>query len=136
MNREGFTLLEAAVSLTILSLAGLAALGAVQRDLDAAVRSRTALETAALAEDRLELVRLLGNADLESLPDSIARGRFEPPLEGYGWVVDVVSVGDAPGLYDVVVTILWADGRRPLRARLFRPFSAQPATAEPEEDLS
>lgn len=123
-SRAGFTLLEAAVSLAILSLVGLAALGAVQRDLDAAVRSRTALESAALAEDRLEAVRLLDPDELEILPDSVAGGTFPPPLDGYRWTVEVVTVGDVPGLYDVTVEIAWAEGGRPLRARLYRPAPA------------
>ncbi|MFW5947892.1 MAG: type II secretion system protein [Gemmatimonadota bacterium] len=136
MARDGFTLLEAAVSLAILSVVALAALGAVQRDLDAAVRFSAALESAALAEDRLEGVRLLDQADLESLPDSVARGRFPAPLDGYRWTVEVVPVGDAPGLYDIAIEIAWDDGRRPLHARLFRPVAAMPTGEDDAADAA
>lgn len=127
-TREGFTLLEAVVSLAILSLVGVAALGAVGRDLDAAGRARTALESAALAEDRLEAMRLLDASDLASLPDSVARSRFPVPFDTYRWTANAEPVGDAPGLHDVTVTVLWEGGRRQLRARFYRPVS-EPATA-------
>lgn len=122
--RCGFTLLEATVSLAILSLVGLAALGAVQRDLDVASRSRIALESMALAEDRLEAVRLLTRNDLTSLPDSLVHGTFPPPLDAYRWTADVEPVNDAPGLHDVTVEVAWAGGNRRLRARLYRPLIA------------
>lgn len=121
--RDGFTLLEAVISLAILGLVGLSALGAVGRDLDAAGRSRAALESAALAEDRLEAVRLLDHAELSALPDSVARGRFPPPLDEYQWAVDVETVGDAPGLFDATVVVSWESGEYPLRARLYRPLA-------------
>lgn len=121
MSRSGFTLLEAMVSLAILSLVGIAALGAVGRDLDAAGRARTALESAALAEDRLEVVRMLELVDLAAPPDSIARGRFAAPFAEYAWRTDVEPVADAPGLFDVRIDVLWGDGIRTLRARLYRP---------------
>lgn len=121
MARNGFTLLEAMVSLAILSMVGISALGAVGRDLDAAARGRTALEAAALAEDRLEGLRLLDVAELAALPDSVASGGFPAPLDAYGWRSDVEPVGDAPGLYDVHVEVAWDGGSRALRARLYRP---------------
>ena len=121
MARSGFTLLEAMVSLAILSLVGISALGAVGRDLDAATRARAALEAAALAEDRLEVVRMLDAAALAAPPDSVARGRFQPPFSAFGWRTEVDPVGDAPGLYDVRIEVLWENRARTLRARLYRP---------------
>ncbi|HUG39513.1 MAG TPA: type II secretion system protein [Longimicrobiales bacterium] len=120
MRRNGFTLLEAMVALAILSLVGVAALGAVSRDLEAASRAQTALESSALAEDRLELIRLLDAGTLHVLPDSLARGRFPPPFDDYGWEAEVDPVFGRPGLYRVRVEVTWADGRRALAGFIHR----------------
>ncbi|MEJ2218706.1 MAG: type II secretion system protein [Gemmatimonadota bacterium] len=125
-QRGGFTLLEATVSLVILSLVGLAALGAVDRDLDAAIRSRTALESSALAADRLEAVRLVDAAGIASLPDSIAHGRFGPPFEAYSWNADARAVPGAPGLYDVRIEVTWTGGTRSLETWLYRSVPLSP----------
>lgn len=123
--RNGFTLLEASVSLAVLSLVGLAALGAVQQDLDFARRARGGIEATALLEDRLEAVRLLESNDLELLPDSLVRGTFAPPFEAFRWTVHVDPVAHTPGLYDVVVEVTRDEKRRQITARLYRPSKAE-----------
>lgn len=117
----GFTLLEAVVSLAILSVASIAALAAVSRDLEGAFRTRAALESAALAEDRLEAVRLLSTSDFAAPPDSVTRGHFAPPFEAYTWRTDIEPVLGIPGLYDVRIDVIWRRGQRPVETRIYRP---------------
>lgn len=119
--RDGLTLLEAVLSLAIISLVGLAALGAVGRDLRTAVNAKVALEVAMLADDRLETTRLADPATLAVLPDSLASGVFAAPFDEYRWNIDTRPVPGSVQLYDVRVTVHWAEGSRSYRARFYRP---------------
>lgn len=121
--RDGFTLLEAVVALAIISTVAVGALGAVGADVRSAARARPVLEAAALAEDRMEAVRLLDPGGLRPLPDSLRNGTFEPPFDGYGWRTVVRPAMDGSGLYDVEITVEWSGGTYPLGARLYRPES-------------
>src|SRR4249919_107395 len=67
--RRGFTLLEAAVAMTIISIVSVAALGAFGADLRAADRAQQMLPAAALAQDRVAAIERLGPALGLGLPD-------------------------------------------------------------------
>lgn len=129
MRRDGFTLLEAMVSLAILSLVGVAALGAAGRDLDVATRARAALQAVALAEDRLEAVRILKWEDLAAPPDSIAQGQFAEPFARYSWRAVVEPVVQGGDLYDVTIEVQGDRASRSLSARIYRPPDRETAAA-------
>lgn len=117
--REGFTLLEAVVSLAIISIVAVATLAEVGSQLRAIDHAKHTTEAAALAQDRLTAVQLLGVADLPSLPDSLASGRFAPPLDLYTWQVAVQQDPDIEGLNNVSVQINWPDGAYTLGTRIY-----------------
>lgn len=125
LDRRGFTLLEALVAVLIVGLAGVAALETVGAELRTASRARHTLHAAALAEYRLETLRVLPPGELRSLPDSLADGAFAPPLEGYRWAASAREVPGEPGLYDARVTVRWSGGSFPLETRLYRPETAR-----------
>ncbi len=119
--RPGFTLLEAVIALAIVTVAAVAALSALAAELRTADRVQHALPAAALADDRLAAIALLPPDALARLPDSIARGRFEPPFADYRWTASSRDAPGEDGLYDVRVTVEWDDGAFTLASRLFRP---------------
>lgn len=110
-SRAGFTLIEAAVAVTIVGLAAVASLAAFGAELRAGDRARTALEVEALLEEQLSLTRLLPTQSLISLPDSLTRGEFLPPFERYAWSRSVRVVPGTPGLFDVTVRVRRAADR-------------------------
>lgn len=120
-RRPGFTLLEAIVALAIVSITAIAALAALAAELRTADRVQRALPAAALADDRLAVLKLLPPKSLARLPDSIAGGRFEPPFDAYRWTASSREVPGTPGGYDVVVVVEWEDGEYTLQSRLYRP---------------
>jgi prepilin-type processing-associated H-X9-DG protein len=63
-----------------------------------------------LATERLVFLWLLADRDFQSLPDSVAQGQFDPPLDEYKWTTEVTPSAAYAGLYDVRVNIAWADG--------------------------
>ena len=120
-GRAGFALLEAAIAAAIVSLAAVATLAAFGAEVRTGIRARDALRAAALAEERLATVRLLPTEDLRLLPDSVRRGRFAPPFEGYGWEASARTVPEQEGLVEVSVRVEWEGGAYSLRTRLYRP---------------
>jgi len=120
-DRQGFTLLEALVALAIVGIAGVAALAALGTELRSAERAATAFQTSALAEDRIAAIALLAPDELSLLPDSLARSRFAPPLDGYRWDASVEAVPDERDLYDVTVRVEGDGASHALRTRLYRP---------------
>jgi type II secretory pathway pseudopilin PulG len=120
-DSRGFTILEAVIALAIVGLAGIGALEAVGGELRAAERARDAYTAAALAQDRVAAVALVPTGNLNSLPDSVARGTFAPPLAAYHWSATVRPVLGEPDLYDVSIAV--ADDRTDYRiaTRLYRP---------------
>ena len=117
---RGFTLLEAAVAMTIVAIVGVGALAAFGADLRAANRARQTLPAAALARDRLAVVDLVDAQTLRILPDSLARGRFAKPFDGYSWRATVKEVRGEPALVEVTLRVEWAEGAYALTERLYR----------------
>jgi type II secretion system protein I len=126
--RSGFTLLEAVVALAIISLVAVASLASVGTQLRATDHARHTTEAIALAQERLTAVQLLSFNDLQSLPDSIASGRFTAPLDMYRWRVNAQPVSDAEGLNTVTVQVEWPDGAYTLASRVYHsPPSSTPS---------
>lgn len=120
-DNQGFTLLEALVAVMIVGLAAVAALETVGAELRTAARAKDALTATALAEHRIETLRILSQNNLASVTDSLARGTFPPPFERYRWTAAVREVNGEPGLYDARVEVSWSGGTFPLSTRLYRP---------------
>ena len=120
-DKRGFTLLEAAVAMTIVSIAGVAALGAFGAELRAANRARQTIPAASLATEKLAILDLVDAGPLRRLPDSLARGTFAKPLDGYSWSTTVKEVRDEPALLELTVRVVWAEGAYALTERRYRP---------------
>ncbi|MCI0432569.1 MAG: type II secretion system GspH family protein [Gemmatimonadetes bacterium] len=123
MNRVrcGFALIEAVVALMMLGLTVAFAMALAGEQLRAVQRGGRLIEARALAEDRLSAVGLSPRADLVRVPDSLARGRFEPPFDTYRWNVACTETRDEVDLFDVKIEVTWEDGAYRLETRLFRP---------------
>ena len=119
-RRPGITLFETVVALAIVGMTSVAAMTAVGAELRAAERARRALEAEALATQRTSLLDLLADDDLLALPDSVAQGRFEAPLDAYRWETTAAPVDSVAGVHDVSVRVTWADGAYELRTRAYR----------------
>lgn len=120
-NSSGFTLLEAVVAITIVSLVGVAGLAAVGTELRAAARGQWSLEASALAEERLAALELAEVQELESLPDSLAQGRFPPPFDRYQWEASSERMRDEEEIYELSVTVESNDVSQRLITHVFRP---------------
>ncbi len=105
-SRAGFVLLEAVVSLAIISMVSLALLQARGQQIRVATQARELLTAQALAEDRLAALRLLDYQHLAQPADSILAGEFPAPFEDFFWVTTVEILEDEYDLFgvDVVVT--------------------------------
>jgi prepilin-type N-terminal cleavage/methylation domain-containing protein len=131
--RSGFSLLEAVVALAIVGVTAVAALASIGAELRAAEDARTALEAEALAVHRMSTLEMLTSAQLQRIPDSLARGIFEPPFERYRWIASSEPVMGEEGLTEVRLDVVWDQGSFPLRTLLFRPspFAAVGVTGAP-----
>jgi type II secretion system protein I len=119
-GEEGFTLIETVIALAIVALVSVAVLSTVGAELRSAARVREVLPAAALAEERLTALRLLRAEAFASLPDTVASGRFAPPLGAYAWKVEVRPVPGEAGLYDVAVRVDGPGGSYTLDSRIYR----------------
>jgi prepilin-type N-terminal cleavage/methylation domain-containing protein len=119
--KRGFTLLEAAVAMTIVAIIGVAALGAFGADLRAADRARQTVPAAALAQERLAILELVDAHTLRMLPDSLTRGTFSEPFDTYTWTATAKEVRGETALVEVVVRIQWAEGAYVVTERRYRP---------------
>ena len=106
-NKRGITLFESVVAITIVSLTAVAALEAVAAELRTAERARRAIEAQALLDMRLDFLNLMSDQELLSLPDSVKKGQFDPPMNEYGWTTTSAADPDQSGVYDITLSILW-----------------------------
>src|SRR5579862_5247480 len=80
-DRRGISLFEAVAAMAIVGITAVSALSAVGSEMRAAERSRRALEVEALAAQRVDYLDMLTDLQLQSLPDTVAKGKFDPPLD-------------------------------------------------------
>lgn len=113
-KEEGFTLLEALVALTVLSLVGVSALGVIGSDLRAASRAREGLTADAVAEEILGRIDLLDGPSLGALPDSLRRGEMTVNGEKFAWKSTASDRPEDPALVTVLVTVTSDEGTRTL----------------------
>lgn len=118
--RRGITLFESVAALTIVGLVAISALETVGAEMRTAERARRALEVEALATQRLDAMDLLTDQELQTIPDSVAAGTFDAPLDEYRWSVESTPVPEQPGVYDVALTIDWENGSYPIRTKMYR----------------
>jgi type II secretion system protein I len=120
-RRGGFVLLEAVVALAIIALVAIALLSATGAQLGAASKAKVQLVARALAEDRLNAIRLLDYEDLAALPDSLAAGRFPPPFEDFAWSATVEAMEDEYDLFGAEVVVAGRGESFPLRTLIHEP---------------
>lgn len=118
--KRGITLFESVAALTIVGLVAISALEAVGAEMRTAERARRALEVEALATQRLDAMDLLTDQELQSIPDSVAKGQFDEPLSEYRWETASEPVAEQPGVYDVSLTVSWESGSYPIRTKMYR----------------
>jgi type II secretory pathway pseudopilin PulG len=118
--RSGITLFESIAALTIVGLVAISAMEAVGAEMRTAERARRALEVEALATQRLDALELLNDQELQAIPDSVAAGTFDAPMDEYSWTVDSSPVAEQPGVYDVALAINWESGSYPIRTKMYR----------------
>lgn len=118
--RLGITLFESIAALTIVGLVAISAMETVGAEMRTAERARRALEVEALATQRLDAMDLLSDQELQAIPDSVAAGTFDAPLEEYSWTVESNPVAEQPGVYDVALNIVWDNGSYPIRTKMYR----------------
>lgn len=118
--RKGITLFESVAALTIVGLVAISALEAVGAEMRTAERARRALEVEALATQRLDALELLNDQELQAIPDSVAAGKFDAPLDEYSWTIESTPVSEQPGVYDIVMAIDWENGTYPIRTKMYR----------------
>jgi type II secretory pathway pseudopilin PulG len=123
-SRRGIVLLEAIAGLLVIGLTSAAAMELFGTHLRAARRASALVSAVALAQDRLAAIRLADAAQLPRLPDSLARGQYAPPLDGYRWRAMVVRVRAEP-LLQIGVTVEWDGGSYTLAT-----YQSVPPTAE------
>ena len=121
VRRDGFTVLEAVVALVIVGMVAVAALSTFAAQARAADQVRRSQEIVALARHRLAHVELLAAEELDVLPDSIARGRFDPPFDRYEWKTTTRRASIDEELLDVHVQVMSAETEYDLRTRFHRP---------------
>ncbi|HEX2205097.1 MAG TPA: type II secretion system protein [Longimicrobium sp.] len=126
LGKGGFTLLEAVFAMTVVGLAAVATLAALAGELRSARRAREALVSTALAEARLETMRLLNPDELRLLPDSVEKGTFAPPFDAYRWEADADVVPGETDLYGVEVRVAGPEGAVRVGTRLYRPSLGGP----------
>ena len=118
--KRGITLFESVAALTIVGLVAISAMETVGAEMRTAERARRALEVEALATQRLDAMDLLSDQELQAIPDSVAAGRFDPPMEEYSWTIESSPVAEQPGVYDVALEIVWENGSYPIKTKMYR----------------
>lgn len=106
-DTRGITLFETVAALAIVSITAISALEAVGGELRTAERARRAIEAEALVHTRLDFLNLLTDQELQALPDSVKQGKFDPPLDEYGWESAATPAAGQAGVYDITIAITW-----------------------------
>jgi len=119
-GRRGITLFEAVAAVAIVGVTAVSALSAVGGEMRTAARAQRALEVEALATSRLDFLALMSDQQLQNLPDSVAKGTFDPPLNGYKWVTTATPLATQAGIYDIRIQVDWKDGSYALRSYVYR----------------
>jgi type II secretion system protein I len=128
-NTSGFTLFEVVVALAIISLVAISALGLVAQQVHVAQRAQQIVRAEVLADQRMSLLTLLTSYELQSLPDTVANGRFPYPDNAFSWHVTSQPVMGDDNLNDVRVDVNWNDGTYTLRTRVYQPPSKDQGVA-------
>jgi type II secretory pathway pseudopilin PulG len=110
--RRGISLFEAVAALAIVGAISVSALSAVGGEMRTATRARRALEVEALATSRLDFLALMNDQQLQNLPDSVAKGTFDAPLDNYKWVTTASPLATQAGIYDIRIQVEWKDGTK------------------------
>lgn len=108
--RAGVTLFEAVAAMAIVAVISVSALSAVGGEMRTATRAQRAIEVEALATSRLDFLALMSDQQLQNLPDSVAKGTFDAPLDKYQWVTTTTPLATQAGIYDVRIQVAWKDG--------------------------
>ncbi len=119
-QRRGITLFEAVAAVAIVGVTSVSALSAVGAEMKTAERARRAMEVEALATSRLDFLALMNDAQLQNLPDSVAKGTFDAPLNGYKWVETAAPLSTQAGVYDVRIKVQWKDGEYAIESYVYR----------------
>jgi type II secretory pathway pseudopilin PulG len=119
-DRRGISLFEAVAALAVVGMTAVSALAAVGSEMRVAERARRALEVEALATQRLDFMTLMNDSELQNLPDSVAKGRFDAPLDQYRWTATSAPLSAQPGVYDVQLKVDWPEGAYALRTYFYR----------------
>lgn len=118
--RHGVSLFEAIAALAIVALTTISALSVVGSELRTTEKARRALEVEALLAERVGMLPLLTDRDLQRLPDTVAQGRFPEPLNAYQWTTASAPSISYPGLYDIELSVVWANGRTTVNTAQYR----------------
>jgi type II secretory pathway pseudopilin PulG len=118
--RRGVSLFEAVAALAVVGAVAVSALGAAGGEMRTAARARRALEVEALATSRLDFLTLMSDQQLQNLPDSVAKGTFDPPLDNYKWTTTASPLSTQAGVYDIRISVDWKEGTYALRTYVYR----------------
>jgi len=109
--------------MTIIGVVSVAALAAFGADLRAAERAQRMLPAAALAQERLATLEHFIVGSLDALPDSLARGRFDPPFDDYSWTATATHAQSSDNMVELSIRVSWATGMFALAERRFDPVT-------------
>lgn len=118
--RRGISLFEAIAALAIVAVTSVSALAAVGAEMRTAEKARRAIEVEALLAERVDYLSIMTDRELQSLPDTVANGRFEAPFEEYEWTTETAPSAMYPGLYDVDITLSWPGGSHRVTSAVYR----------------
>lgn len=118
--RAGISLLEAVVAVAIVGMTAISALESVGGGMRTAEHAKRAMEAEALASSRLEFFDLMTDRELQSLPDSVASGKFPEPLDEYEWKATSAPLAEQAGVYDVRVIVTGPAGSYTLKSYQYR----------------
>jgi Tfp pilus assembly protein PilV len=116
----GISMFETVAALTIVSMTAVSALAAVASELRTTERARRAIEAEALAIQRVDFLNMMTEQELQSLPDSVRKGKFAEPLDEYSWETASSVESSQAGVYNVTITIRWPNNSYVVRTAQYR----------------